>query len=177
MYFTDIWLFAQTATNSSFNFSPPWLWFTVGIVLCFAEFFLAKKLSNKFKKIALLLGISAFVTSFSVWQMAVAMEVDWSLTNNYDEDFHIQIVYWMGVSLASIIWVRPGLSKRKKVVIPDATEAKTITEIFPGKPGKVLYEGCYWQACCVDKQMAIGPNKKVLVLRRQGNTLIISSLN
>lgn len=175
MYFTAIWIFAQTTTNSSFNFSPPWFWFIIGIGLCFTEFFLAKNLPNQFKKIALFLGISAFITAISVWQMAVAMEVDWSLTNNYDEDFHIQIVYWMGVSLASIIWVRPGLSKRKKFIIPDATEAQTITEFFPGKSGKVLYEGCYWQACCIDKQMAIAPNQKVFVLRRQGNTLIISS--
>ena len=158
----------------SFIFSPPWLWFTVGVMLCLTEFFLAKKLPNQFKTIALFLGISAFITSISVWQMAVLMEVDWSLTNNYDEDFNIQIVYWMGVSLASIIWVRPGLTKGKKVVIPDATEAKTITEILPGKTGRVLYEGCYWKACCVDKKMAIAPNQKVSVLRRETNTLIIS---
>jgi len=175
VYFSPIWFLAQTTTNSSFIFSPPWLWFTVGVVLCLTEFSLAKKLPNRFKRIALFLGISAFITSISVWQMAVLMEVDWSLTNNYDEDFRIQIVYWMGVSLASIIWVRPGLIQRKKFVIPDAIEAKTITEILPGKTGKVIYEGCYWKAFCVDKQMAIAPNQKVSVLRRQGNTLIISS--
>ncbi|MFB2938122.1 NfeD family protein [Aerosakkonemataceae cyanobacterium BLCC-F154] len=174
MYFIFIQFIAQTTANSSFSFSPPWLWFTVGVVLCSTEFFLAKKLPKKFQNIALLLGISAFVTSISVWQMAVFMEVDWSLTNNYDEDFPIQIVYWMGISLASVIWVRPGLSKSKKTVIPDAKEAKTITEVLPGKPGKVLYEGSYWKAFCVDKQMAIAPNQKVSVLRREANTLIIS---
>jgi membrane protein implicated in regulation of membrane protease activity len=174
VYFVPTWFFAQTTTNSTFIFSPPWLWFTVGLVLGLTEFFLAKNLPNKFKKIALFLGISAFITSISVWQLAVFMEVDWSLTNNYDEDFNIQIVYWMGVSLALIIWVRPGLTKGKKVVITDATEAKTITEILPGKTGRVLYEGCYWKACCVDKKMAIAPNQKVSVLRRETNTLIIS---
>ncbi len=174
MYFVPTWFFGQTTSNSSFIFSPPWFWFTVGVVLCFTEFILNQKLPSKYKRIALFLGISALITSISVWQMAVLMEVDWSLTNNYDEDFHIQIVYWMGVSLASIIWVRPGLTKQKKFVIPDATEAKTISEILPGKTGRVLYEGCYWKACCVDKQMAIAPNQKVSVLRREANTLIIS---
>ncbi|MGA9377201.1 MAG: NfeD family protein, partial [Phormidium sp.] len=96
MYFISIWFIAQTTTNSTFIFSPPWLWFTVGVVLCLTEFILAKKLPNQYKRIALFLGISAFITAISVWQMAVAMEVDWTLTNNYDEDFHIQIVYWMG---------------------------------------------------------------------------------
>jgi membrane protein implicated in regulation of membrane protease activity len=177
VYFNYFHIFAQTITNSSFNFSPPWLWFSIGVVLCLTEFTLAKKLPNKYQRISLFLGISAFITSISVWQIAVAMEVDWSLTNNYDEDFNIQIVYWMGVSLASIIWVRPGFIKRKKYVIPDTTEAKTISEIMPGKPGKVLYEGCYWQACCDDKKLAIAPNQKVAVLRRQGNTLIISRNN
>lgn len=108
MFSTPIWFFAQTTTNSTFIFSPPWLWFTVGVVLCSVEFFLAPKLPNQYKRIAFCLGSSAFITSISVWQMALAMGVDWSAINNYDEDFGIEIFYWMGVSLASIVWVRPG---------------------------------------------------------------------
>ena len=177
MYLFPIWIIAQTTTNSTFIFSPPWLWFTVGVVLCTAEFFLATKLHKQYKRIAFCLGISAFITSISVWQMAVLMEVDWSLTNNYDEDFPIQIVYWMGVSLALIIWLRPGLIEQKKFVIPNANEAKTITEILPGKTGRVMYEGCFWKASCADKQMAIAANQKVSVLRREGNTLIIAPDN
>ena len=174
MYFFTIWFLAQTTTNSNFTFSPPWLWFTVGVVLCLVEFLLGSKLPKQFKKIAFCLGISAFITSISVWQMAVAMGVDWSVTNNYDEDFPIQIVYWMGVSLAFVIWIRPTLIERKKFVFPQIDEAKTITEFLPGKIGKVMYEGCYWKAYCADKKMAIGPKQKVSVLRREGNTLIIA---
>lgn len=174
MLLSFTWFFAQTTTNSTFIFSPPWLWFTVGVVLCTAEFSLKPKLPNRYKRIALCLGISAFITSISVWQMAIAMEVDWSVINNYDEDFPIQILYWMGVSLAFVIWVRPGLIERKRFVIPNSTEATTIAEILPEKTGKVLYEGCIWKAYCADKKVAIAPNQKVYVLRREGNTLIIA---
>lgn len=62
-------------------------------------------------------------------------------------------------------------------MIPDATEAKTITEILPGQTGRVKYEGCSWKACCTNKQVAIAPNQKVYVLRREGNTLIIAPDN
>jgi len=177
VYSTPIWFLAQTTANSPFIFSPPWLWFTIGVVLCLTEFFLAPKCPNQYKRIALCLGSSAFITSISVWQMAVAMGVDWSAIDNYDEDFSIEVLYWMGISLALIIWVRPGLIERKKFVIPNATEAKTITEILPGKTGRVIYEGSYWKACCADKKVAIAANQKVSVLRREGNTLIIAPEN
>jgi len=57
--------------------------------------------------------------------MAEALGFDWRYVMY--EEFNVQVMYWMGGSLALVIWVRPTLIKRKKVVIPDATEAKTVT--------------------------------------------------
>ncbi len=172
MEFTPIWFMAQATIQSNFVITPPWFWFITGVTLCLIEFFLAKNWSNKYKLIALFLGTSAFITSIVDWKMGEYLGIDWRFIMY--EDFGVQILYWMGVSLASIIWLRPTLIKRKKFAIPDATEAKTVSDILPGEIGQVLYEGCFWQARCADKTSAIIGEQRVYVLRREGNTLIIA---
>ena len=83
----------------------------------------------------------------------------------------------MGLSIVSVIWLRPMFLKNKKVIVRDATEAKTITEILAGKTGKVLYEGTIWQARCNDKSIDIASEQTVYVLSREGNTLIVAPEN
>ena len=52
---------------------------------------------------------------------------DWRMVM-YDE-FEWQIFYWMGLSLAGIIWVRPTFTHwRNRFSIPQTVEAKTLTE-------------------------------------------------
>ena len=172
MYFTAIWFFAQTTANFPFLYSPPWFWLTAGILLGLIELILPKNTATKYKFIALVMGISALIVALILWRAQVALEFDWQYIMY--EGFDLQVMYWMGVSIALVIWIRPMFIKRKKVTIPDATEAKTMTEILPGRMGRVLYEGCSWQACCADNQVAIAANQKVYVLRREGNTLIIA---
>ncbi|MBD2184103.1 NfeD family protein [Planktothrix sp. FACHB-1355] len=172
MDFYPIWLLAQITSDRNFIITPPWFWLIAGVILTTSEFLLAKKLPSQYKFIALSMAASAFITSIVVWQMTVRLGIDWNIIMY--EDFGIQILYWMGVCFACIIWVRPTLIKRKKFVIPDATEAKTVTDILPGENGQVLYEGCFWQARCADKTGAIASNQKVYVLHREGNTLIVA---
>ncbi|HEY9300122.1 MAG TPA: NfeD family protein [Phormidium sp.] len=171
MDFLPIWLIAQTSIQSTFIITPPWFWLITGVTFYLIEFFLAKKWPNPYKLIAFSLGSSALITLFVVWQMTAQLGINWSIIMY--EDFGIQVLYWMGVSLAFVIWVRPTFIKRKKFVIPDATEAKTVTDILPGETGQVLYEGTFWQARCADKLAKIESNENVYVLHREGNTLII----
>ncbi|GET41398.1 hypothetical protein MiSe_62100 [Microseira wollei NIES-4236] len=173
MYLNPMNLLAQIPPHS-FVITPPWFWAIAGVSLCMIEFLLAaQKMKKSYKFIALLIGISCFITAITDWQMAEALGFDWRYVMY--EEFNVQVMYWMGVSLALVIWVRPTLIKRKNVVIPDATEAKTLTEILPGETGKVLYEGCFWRARCADRFSKIEPNEKVYVLHRDGNTLIVNS--
>ena len=85
----------------------------------------------------------------------------------------LQIGLWMVLSLVLIVLSRRLLPNRKVPTIEDAKEAETLTEILPGQAGRVIYEGNSWRARREDYQMAIAPNQKVLVVRREGNTLIV----
>ncbi len=173
MYFTMIGLLAETTTHSSFIFTPPWFWLATGILLCLIELFLTQLRFKKYKLIALIMGISALSISGFLGWLTVTLDFDWQYIMY--EDFNLQIMFWMGLSLSSIIWLRPAFTKRKKFTIPQATEAKTLTEILPGETGRVLYEGSSWQARCEGYRGAIAPNQKVLVVRIEGNTLVVTA--
>lgn len=172
MYFIP-GLLARSTANASFIFSPPWFWLTAGIFLCSVELLIPKTQRNKYKLIALTMGISAVLVSIILWLFALGMAFDWQYIM-YDEDFNLQIVFWMGLSTASIIWLRPAFIKRQIFTIPQASEAKALTEILPGETGRVLYEGSFWQARCLEQSGAIAPNQTVYVLGFEGNTLIVS---
>jgi membrane protein implicated in regulation of membrane protease activity len=85
----------------------------------------------------------------------------------------IQILLWMVFSLGLVLGTRKLLPKRTAYSIQDSKEAQTLTEILPGQPGRVLYEGNSWRAKCDDPQWAIAADEMVYVLRREGNTLIV----
>ena len=141
---------------------PALFWFALGVMLCLTELFLAKNLAKSYKFVPLIAGIIAIILSILLLKVY------------YLPDWNWQIGYWMIFSTVSVIWLRPMLLKNKKVIVRDATEAKTITEILAGKTGKVLYEGTIWQARCNDQSMAIASDQTVYVLRREGNTLIVA---
>lgn len=161
--------------QNSFIFTPPWFWLTAGALLCSIELLLWKIQAKKSKLISLFMGVSALILSLLLWGLALAWNFDWQYIMY--EDFNLQIIFWMGMSTTSVIWLRPAFLKRKKFTIPQATEAKTLTEILPGETGRVLYEGSFWQARCAERSGAIAPNQKVYVLHREGNTLIVTSEN
>lgn len=145
--------------------APTLFWFTIGILLCLTELFFAKNLTRNYKLVPLITGINSIILSIFLFR------------TYYVPDWNWQITYWMGLSAISVIWLRPMLLKTKKSNIRDATEAKTIADILPGKTGKVLYEGTIWQARCNDKTIAIASDQTVFVLEREGNTLIVAPEN
>ena len=153
--------------------SPPWLWFILGSVICSLEFLLPKRIAKRWKFVPLILGCCALLEALILWRGSILFMFDWRLVMY--EDFEWQIFYWMGLSLAGVIWIRPAFTHReKKFYIPPTVEAKTLTEILPGETGRVIYEGNSWQACCQDRDLKIAANQKVFVLRREGNTLIVA---
>ena len=152
---TLIWTLAQPNTQSAF------IWFGGGVILCLIELFLPKTWQKHYKLVPLMMGVSSLIVALFIWRYT------------FLEDLRFQIAYWMGLSTACVIWVRPMLLKGKKFTVPEATKARTLTDILPGETGQVLYEGCIWQARTDGYQGAIASNQRVYVVRREGNILIV----
>ncbi|MDZ8189590.1 MAG: NfeD family protein [Nostoc sp. ChiSLP02] len=130
------------------------IWLLAGAVLCLTELFLPSAF------IGFLMGISAFL---------VALLSGVGLTSLW-----LQIVVWLLLSTILIVLSRRFLQpRRRKSKIQDAVIAETLTEIPPGKTGRVLYEGNSWQARCDDDKFSIAPHQRVYVVRREGTTLIV----
>lgn len=131
--------------------NPTMIWFLIGAVLCLIELFVPTAF------VAFVLGISALLVA------AVASIVP----------FNLQIVLWMGLSLLLVVVSRRFVRFSVASMKLDATEAETLTEIPAGQAGRVLYEGNSWAARCEDQTLDIAANQRVLVVRRQGTTLIV----
>ncbi len=137
-------------------------WLLTGIILIGIELFYTRSLGKKYQYILLLMGINCLLMGFYNFRYSYVPGINW------------QITYWIFLSFAAILWIRPMLLiKGKRNIVQDANEAQTIDDILPGKTGKVIYEGCLWQAKCEDKTITILANQTVYVMRREGNTLIV----
>jgi membrane protein implicated in regulation of membrane protease activity len=163
-------LLALATDRSLFAFTPPLFWLTVGIVLSAIDLLIIKNLPRRYRFYLLMMGVAALISSSVLWIGSIAFQFDWA--NVMYEAFDWHISYWMVISLALSVWIRPLLIVRKKFVIPAATEATTIYEILPGETGMVMYEGAPWKARNEDYQ-EIAAKQKVYVLHREGNTLIV----
>lgn len=128
------------------------LWFVAGLILCIMEFTIPTAFAE------LIMGISAILVGF------IALAVP---------QFGLQVAIWLALSVGLILLSRRFVPKAKNRAIVDSSEAMTLTEITPDRGGRVLYEGCSWQAYCEDAQIAIAPDEKVYVVRRKGNALIV----
>jgi membrane protein implicated in regulation of membrane protease activity len=84
----------------------------------------------------------------------------------------LQIVLWV-LSSGALIWYSRRFIPRDSHQLKDATEGVTLTEILAGESGRVQYEGNSWKARCEDPHLAIPAQQKVLIVRRQGTTLIV----
>lgn len=131
--------------------SPTVIWLVIGSVLCAAELVLPTAF------VATMMGLSALIVA------AIASFLP----------LNLQVVIWMGLSLALSLGSRRFVRYSRSSAILDATEAETLTLISPGKPGRVLYEGNSWAARCGDEEATIEPKQKVLVVARRGTTLIV----
>lgn len=171
MYSILIFPLALATNQPTFAFTPPMLWLLIAVVLSAIDLFIQKTQPQKYRFYVLMMGVSALIESLILWTGSLTFNFSWALVMY--EDFDWQIFYWMGIALPLTIWIRPIFIVRKKFVIPEATEATTISEILSGETGMVIYEGASWKARNEDRQEAIAPRQKVYVLRREGNTLIV----
>jgi membrane protein implicated in regulation of membrane protease activity len=113
--------------------------------------------------VAFMMGISAFVVA---------------LVSLIFPQLALQVFLWLALSTTLIVLSRRLLpSPRRLTKIQDALVAETLTEIAAGKEGRVLYEGNSWRARCEDHKLAIAPDQRVYVVRREGTTLIVMPEN
>ena len=129
-------------------------WILLGVALCVMELMIP----TAFLESAL--GVSAIVVGLLVMAFPVVA-------------FSWQVALWMVLSLLMFWALRRFSPRRQPPALMDATEARTITSIPPGSSGRVMYEGNSWPACCSDRELAIATNQTVIVIGRQGNTLIV----
>ena len=127
-------------------------WVILGTVFCLMELFIP----TAFVESAL--GLSAFVVALA------ALVMPW---------FNLQIALWAVLSLIFIFLLKRFVPKRTPYSLQDSTEARTLTEIPPGRTGRVLYEGNSWQARCDDETTTIPVDHPVVVVSRKGNTLFV----
>ncbi|MDJ0843399.1 NfeD family protein [Crocosphaera sp.] len=134
--------------------NPALLWLIAGAILCFSEAIFPVAF------VAFMMGISAIVVA------AIALVIP---------SFPIQVILWLSLSTILIVGSRRFVPKKKSLnsIVGDAQEGETLTEILPGKTGRVLYEGNSWQAICADDKIALLPHQKVYIVTRKGNTLIV----
>ncbi|MEA5508483.1 NfeD family protein [Crocosphaera sp. UHCC 0190] len=134
--------------------SPSLLWLIAGATLCLMEAIFPVAF------VAFMMGISAIIVA------AIALMIPY---------FPLQVILWLGISTFFVVGSRRFVP-RKKALNPnfgDAEEGETLTEIEPGKTGRVLYEGNSWQAICADDKIGISSHQKVYIVTRKGNTLIV----
>lgn len=133
------------------------VWLIAGAVLCLLELLLPTAF------VAFMMGISALVVA---------------LVSLLIPQLSLQIILWLGLSASFVLLLRRFMPKAKPSrSIADSAIAETLTEIAPGKEGRVIYEGNSWRALCEDKENAIAPYEKVYVVRREGTLLIVIPAN
>lgn len=157
--------FIYLITTMSFKDWLTLFYLLLGIVLCIAEFLLPKNIAQKYRYIALMTGIGSLLVWLQMWRKL-------AITNYLTDG--LLVVYWGVICFSLVVWIRPIFFRSKTNKIKEADEAKTLTEILPGKMGKVLYEGGTWSALCKNCNEVISVNQKVYVIGREGNTLIIA---
>jgi membrane protein implicated in regulation of membrane protease activity len=129
-----------------------WFWIGIGLALCVLELVFPTAF------VELVMGLSAILVAF------VSLLLP---------DFGLQVLLWMVVSLVSVFLVRRYLPHKVAKILQESLDATTLTAIAPGEKGRVLHEGSPWAARCEDKEMAIAPQTKVLVVGREGTTLVV----
>jgi membrane protein implicated in regulation of membrane protease activity len=129
------------------------VWLLVGSALCILEVLIPIDFTP------LMMGLCAFLVAL------IALVIpQWT---------GLQIFLWIALSISSIILVYRFLPNRTSTKILDRTCGEAITEILPGKTGRVLYEGGSWKARCGDDITAIAPGESVYVIGREGTTLLV----
>jgi membrane protein implicated in regulation of membrane protease activity len=129
-----------------------WFWIGIGLSLCVLELIFPTAF------VELVMGLSAILVA------CVSLLLP---------HFGLQVLLWMVVSLVSVLLVRRYLPRKVPKILQESVEATTLTAIAPGEKGRVLHEGSPWAARCEDIGAAIAPKTKVIVVGREGTTLVV----
>ena len=129
-----------------------WFWIGIGLALCVLELIFPTAF------VELVMGLSAIMVAFASLLLP---------------HFGLQVLLWMVMSLVSVFLVRRYLPHKVSKILQESVEATTLTAIAPGEKGRVLHEGSPWAARCEDKMVAIAPKTKVIVVAREGTTLVV----
>lgn len=139
------------------NLLPSQVWLLIGITLCVIELLIPLPTFL----IAGALGVAAiFVAAITIVLPIPAL----------------QILAWMLISGMLVFASRKFIPKDSHQ-LQEASEGITLTAIPAGQTGRVQHEGVSWKARCDDPQIAIAEQQKVIILRRQGTTLIVVPSN
>jgi membrane protein implicated in regulation of membrane protease activity len=133
-----------------------WFWIGLGLALCLLELIFPTAL------VELVMGLSALLMAFASLIIP---------------SFGLQVFLWLVVSLMSLYAVRRLFPRQVPKILDESTEATTLTAIAPGERGRVLYEGASWAARCQDKGVTIAPQSPVMVVGREGTTLLVMPIN
>jgi membrane protein implicated in regulation of membrane protease activity len=137
------------------DLSLTWFWIGLGLILCVMELVFPTAF------VELVMGLSALLMAFA--SLVVP-------------SFGVQVFLWMIVSLMGVFGIRRFLPRKLPKILRNAQEAKTLTAIAPNGTGRVQYEGSPWQARCQDQATEIAPGTQVMVVDRDGTTLIVMPL-
>ncbi|MDX2255420.1 MAG: NfeD family protein [Pseudanabaenaceae cyanobacterium bins.39] len=135
------------------NLLPTQIWLIIGVALCVIELLVPLPTFL----IAGAMGIAALIVAAIALLLPIPA---------------LQIVAWMVVSAALVMLSRRFIPK-DSLKLQDSNEGITISEIPAGSSGRVKHEGVSWRAMCDDEHLSIPANQKVIILRRQGTTLIV----
>jgi membrane protein implicated in regulation of membrane protease activity len=127
-------------------------WIGIGLLLCALELIFPTAF------VELVMGLSALIIAFASLLVP---------------SFAVQIILWLILSLIGVFSIRRILPRKLPKVLRNAQEARTLTMIAPGEKGRVQYEGSPWAARCPDETQAIAPGTRVIVVDREGTTLLV----
>lgn len=148
-------MFDVPSFNTSFN--PSLVWLSLGVVLVTLEIF-----TGTFY--LLLIGICAFVTALVSYLLNL--------------DLSLQIILCGALSATSIFTLRGRFkSKENKLLTPDEDSIVFLSEeIAPLGEGIVNYQGAPWSALNQSSE-ALKPNTYAVVIKTQGNKLLLKAIN
>ncbi|MBE9031177.1 NfeD family protein [filamentous cyanobacterium LEGE 11480] len=126
------------------------IWFLIGAALCILEAVFPTAF------VALVAGVSALIVAFIAQWLPIGL----------------QIAVWLILTGLGIYFSRSLVNQRATQHF-DAQDGQMITDIVPGKPGRVLYEGNSWAGRCEDPTLAIAAGEHVLIVGRKGTTLLV----
>lgn len=138
------------------NLTPSQVWLIIGLALCVIE--LLVPLPTML--IAGAMGLAAILAAAIAFLLPNVLPMA------------LQILAWMLIS-GILINLSRRFIPRDSHQLQEASGGFTLTEIPAGQTGRVQHEGVSWKARCDDPQIAIAANQKVIVVRRQGTTLIV----